>query len=548
MAPEYRDLMNNSETSDFTEAVDMWSFGCLIYELFAKKCPFDDADDTHALKDYVYDGVFPRQPLDDCGASSESIWLIENLLARDAHLRMTAEDALQCAWLTAAAVPATYRSPPRDPNTEESFTLSLNDSAATVRPAYTPGSQSASSGATLHHTVSAPSNLLVVPTETSISKDSSTSQDTLSRPALPDRATTLPEKPVVKITADDSTLPVARSVRSPELPVRPKSSNAIRPDISHGTRDIKLADVPDQAPHMSWLATQSTSSRSISRKPVAKAAAPTQASPKQMFPCLKTSQISGGYVDIVFNNIKFKSQRTPTCDICESRRVFNPVIKQANLYFCKDCGHRPLCARCIIGSIKSHEDPHEADHKLRLWIQEHIFPLQEFLDRFQPLDVESDGVDPSFGRHWLSSDHSFTPPSEGFHGVRWVLNAPAGEFSMSIQVRVSHRKEAIESSAIGIQKSAMVNAKAVPLGSILFGARVADPSQCEDIKASRHLPDRPVEQDIRLAKEEQTLTLKLGFNLNATAKQKIEVHIRGSYDVLYFKAGSPFKWWLEQIT
>ncbi|KAI4250716.1 MAG: hypothetical protein L6R42_008657 [Xanthoria sp. 1 TBL-2021] len=94
----------------------------------------------------------------------------------------------------------------------------------------------------------------------------------------------------------------------------------------------------------------------------------------------------------------------------------------------------------------------------------------------------------------------------------------------------------------------MANAKAVPLGSILVGARVADPSQCDDSKASRHLPDRPVEQDIKLAKEDQTLTLKLGFNLSATTKQKIEVHIRCSYDVLYFKAGSPFKWWLEQIT
>ncbi|KAI4265752.1 MAG: hypothetical protein L6R38_009198 [Xanthoria sp. 2 TBL-2021] len=536
MAPEYRDLLNNCETSDFTEAVDLWSFGCLIYELFARKCPFDDADDTHALKDYIYDGVFPRQPLDDCGASSESIWLIESLLERDAHLRMSAEDALQCAWLTAAAAPATYRSPIGDPIVQEPRAFSQNDSAATIRPANTLDSQSASSGATLHHTVSAPPELLVVPAETQFIKDSSTSLDTLSRPALPDRAITLPEKSLAKITADDSSLSVSRSVRPPELPVRPKSGSAMRPDISHGIRDIKLAGVPDQTPSIP-----------IARKPIAMAA-PTQALPKRVFPCMKTSQISGGYVDIAFKNIKFKPQRTPTCDICESRRVFNPVIKQADLYFCKECGHRPLCARCIIGSIKTHEDPHEADHKLQLWIQEHIFPFQEFLHRFKPLDVESEGVDPSFGNHWLSSDHSFTPPSEGFHGVRWVLNAPAGEFSISIQVRVSHRKEAIESSAIGIQKSMMVNAKAVPLGSILFGARVAGPSQCDDSKASRHLPDRPVEQDIKLAKEDQTLTLKLGFNLSATTKQKIEVHIRGSYDVLYFKAGSPFKWWLEQIT
>ncbi|KAL8847420.1 MAG: hypothetical protein Q9221_007530 [Calogaya cf. arnoldii] len=551
MAPEYRDLMNNCETSDFTSAVDMWSFGCLIYELFARKCPFDD--DTHALRDYIYNGVFPSQPLDDCGASSESIWLIERLLERDPHLRIIAEDAIQCAWLTAAATPATYRSPKSVEIAQESRFLSQNDSTATLRQADTLDSLPASLGATLHHTVSAPPQLIIAPDETQIGEDGPTTLDLLSRPARPDRAITLPEKSLVLVSADDSTLPVARSVQLPKLPPRPKSSNAGRPEILQGIRNINLAEPPDQALHIPSLAVQLTSSVStirsapIARKPVAKTPA-NQVLPNQVFPCLKISQIPGDHTDIAFKNIKFKPQRKPTCDNCESRRVFNPVIKQADLYFCKDCGHRPLCARCIVGSIKTRDDPHEADHKLRLWIQEYIFPLQEFLNRFQPLDVESEGVDPSFGKHWLSSDYSFTPPSEGFHGVRWVLNAPAGEFSMSIQLRVSHRKEAIESSAIGIQKSMMVNAKAVPLGSIVFGARVAEPSQCDDNKASRHLPDRPIEQDIRLAKEEQTLTLKLAFNLRATTGQKIEVHIRGSYDVLYFKAGSPFKWWLEQIT
>lgn len=96
----------------------------------------------------------------------------------------------------------------------------------------------------------------------------------------------------------------------------------------------------------------------------------------------------------------------------------------------------------------------------------------------------------------------------------------------------------------------MVNAKAVSLGSITFGARVVDgsTSHVDDVKSSRHLPDRPVEQSIKLSKEEQTLTLKLPFRFATTSDHKIEIHIRGSYDVLYFKAGSPFKWWLDQIS
>ncbi|KAL8670713.1 MAG: hypothetical protein Q9168_004762 [Polycauliona sp. 1 TL-2023] len=562
MAPEYRDLMNNSKSSDFTTAVDMWSFGCLIYELFARMCPFDE-DKSYALTDYVRDGVFPRQPLDDCGASSESIWLIESLLEREAHLRATAEDALQCAWLTAAVAPTAYKSPIGDGIAQQSRSTFEDDSTATVRPSIALGSLPDPLGETLDHILSAPPALIAVPADAGTTGHRPSSLEVFPRPALPDRAITLPESSIVKITADDSTLPDSCTFHLPELPIRPKSSNATRSDTLQGMRDVNLMDKPHGAHYSQSMAIQSMGtesslrSMSIARKPVPPARPDrlvpsrllsSKASPTQVFPCLKISRISSDYIDVAFKNVKFKPQKSPTCDMCESRRVFNPVIKQADLYFCKDCGHRPLCARCIVGSIKTHDDPHEADHKLQLWVQEHRFPLQEFLERFKPLDVDSDGIEPAMGNSWLSSDHSFTPPSEGTHGIRWVLNAPAGEFSMSIQVRVSQRKEAIESSAIGIQKSMMVNAKAVPLGSILFGARVANPNQCDDSKASRHLPDRPVEQEIKVAKEEQTLTLKLGFNLVATSKQKIEVHIRGSYDLLYFKSGSPFRWWLEQIT
>ncbi|KAL8770555.1 MAG: hypothetical protein Q9209_003811 [Squamulea sp. 1 TL-2023] len=546
----------------------MHSLGCLIYELFARKCPFDEAD-THALMDYVCDGKFPRQPLDDCGASNESIWLIESLLEREPDLRLTAKDALQCAWLTIAAAPAA-REPPIHNSIahEENSTASLSTSTVTLSSTDMVDTVSASLRGTLPHTVSAPPKLVVLPDETEIGKDSAqVPPDALSRPTLPERAITVTENSIVRISTDDATLPTSRTIQVPNLPPRPKSIGGMWPDALQDIKDMDLAEASDQVFHNLPLTAQSTgslsSTRSITRKPLAKVAsslsssttavsAPTQTTSTQLFPCLKTSQLSSDYIDIAFKNIKFKAQRKPTCDICESRRVFNPIIKPADLYFCKDCGHRPLCARCIVGSIKTHEDPHEADHKLQLWIQAHIFPLQEFLDRFQPLDVESDGLDPSLGKSWLSSDHSFTPPAEGASGTRWILNAPAGEFNMSIQVRVARRKEAIESSTIGIQKSTMVKSKAVPLGSILFGARVVGPAPTgipsDDDKASRHLPDRPVEQEIKLAKEEQTLILKLGFNLIATTKQKIEVHIRGSYDMLYFKAGSPFKWWLDQIT
>ncbi|KAL8733230.1 MAG: hypothetical protein Q9166_002247 [cf. Caloplaca sp. 2 TL-2023] len=553
MAPEYRDLMNNCETSDFGPAVDMWSFGCLIYELFAKKCPFDE-DESQALLKYVRDGTFPRQPLDDCGASSESIWLIMKLLEREAHLRLSAQDALDSVWLHTTVPSATCESPLQDPTTQqEDRTVSLRGSTIVPSPAGTIDSMSASLGVAIHQTMSAP-ELIVVSDEPQMDDrdGASASVGTHLGPSLAERAITLPGNTLVQISADDATLLTSHTAQVPELPARPKSSNAMRPNNLHqGVRELQLADAPNQPGHTPVLDVQSKGSTlsarsvTIARKPLPKAI------PPQTFPCLKTTKLNGNYIDMAFKNIKFKPQRKPTCDICESRRVFNPVIKPSAVYYCKDCGHRPLCARCIVESIRSSGDPHEADHKLQPWIQAHTFPLQEFLDRFQPLQVDlAEGVDAVYGKSWLSSDHSFTPPAEGSHGTRWVLNAKAGEFDMAIQVRVLPRPEALESAAIGIHKSMMVNAKAVPLGSILCGAHVVSslPVHNEiDNSKSRHLPDRPIEQSFKLTKEEQTITMKLGFKLNATEKQKIEVHVRGSYDVLYFKAGSPFRWWLDYI-
>ncbi|KAL8682611.1 MAG: hypothetical protein Q9186_001384 [Xanthomendoza sp. 1 TL-2023] len=447
MAPEYRDLMNNCETSDFTAAVDIWSFGCLIYELFARKCPFDE-DNSHALVDYIYDGVFPRRPLDDCGASSESIWLIENLLKREAHLRLSAQDALHSAWLNNLSVASPWESPVQDAKAGgENDSRYLSGSTIQASPGNTLDSLSSSLGAALHHTISAPPKLVFIPPDTSISKDSGLTPGHVPfRPTLAERAITLPENlPVqvnangatfsfhtvpipelpprpkssnatIQISADDAAIPLLSISHVPDLPPRPRSSNVLGPNTLQGISDRNQLDIAISPSQVSTLGTQSMELISHP-KPTARKAVP-KAMSTQIFPCLKTSQTAGDYIDMASVNIKFKPQRA--------------------------------------------------------------------------------------------------------HGTRWVLNAPDGEFDMEIQVRVCQRKETIETSAIGMQKSMMVSAKAVPLGSIIFGARVVDSipagNPFEKSKASRHLPDRPVEREIKLAKEEQTITLKLGFKLSATTK------------------------------
>ncbi|KAL9027480.1 MAG: hypothetical protein Q9196_004003 [Gyalolechia fulgens] len=551
MAPEYRDLMSNYESSDFTTSVDMWSLGCLIYELFAKKCPFDE-DNSNPLMKYVRDGKFPRQPLDDCGASSESIWLIMNLLERDPLMRLNAYDALHCAWLNSSDLQlATHHA------THDHGSHQTPEYRAPTEPAEAPflATTSASSPkAPVKPTVPAPLPAVIISDQT---QEVVNNCDTLStsfrvRPALAEKAITSHEFSKASASTDDAALTIAETFRVPDLPPRPHSSNAMRSVMPQGAKDIQLAVRPissgsDAVSNTQVTAyTKDTRSTQMIRRPVG--TIPNA----QILPRLRSTELSGKYIDMAFENLKFKPQRKPVCDVCESRRIFNPVIKPGAVYYCMDCGNRPLCERCIRESFKNPTDPHEADHKVQAWIQAHSFPLKEFLDRFQPFPVESKGgLDPFYGKQWLSSDHSFNPPAEGAHGTRWIFNTPAGEFDISVQLRIVCVDEAIESTAIGKHKNMMVHTKAVPLGSILFGARVIGPqsgaNQSDEINSSRHLPDRPMEHSVKIAKEEQTVTLGLGFKLKATTSQKIEVHIRGSYDELYFKAGSPFKWWLDHI-
>jgi hypothetical protein len=51
-----------------------------------------------------------------------------------------------------------------------------------------------------------------------------------------------------------------------------------------------------------------------------------------------------------------------------------------------------------------------------------------------------------------------------------------------------------------------------------------------------------IEHEISLAKDK---VLKEKFSISAG--QSIVVHIRASYDIEFFKAGSPFKWCLDNI-
>jgi len=99
-APELLGLDSNSETSNYTNAVDIWSLGCVIYELLVGSKLFTSEfqlcryfSGTWPFPDEKLRGLSP--PTDDTGIS-----LLKTMLAIEPGDRPTATGALGNPWLT----------------------------------------------------------------------------------------------------------------------------------------------------------------------------------------------------------------------------------------------------------------------------------------------------------------------------------------------------------------------------------------------------------------------------------------------------------------
>jgi len=98
-APEVLGSDSNSETSVYTNSVDIWSLGCVIYELLVGTHLFTSGEQVSR---YYYRNLpFPEDklkglspPTDDAG-----ILLLKSMLSIQPEDRPTAEDALGNAWL-----------------------------------------------------------------------------------------------------------------------------------------------------------------------------------------------------------------------------------------------------------------------------------------------------------------------------------------------------------------------------------------------------------------------------------------------------------------
>lgn len=605
MAPEYRDLWNSQESSNFNSAVDMWSFGCLIYELFVHKCPFEEEGNS-SLKRYVKDKVFPRQPLDKQRASSESIWLISKLLEPDPDHRPRAEDALEYTWfdveskpaqqmddLTTSVEPLTVNSQHRHPSVDSlkstpdasprlhpatesappAFLISVaaNDdnqtgasSPQSLRPTElsergTKVPTTALNNATPipHKSIPKPSSPLPLSPrlpprlKSSSSLRADVNPEHSSPPSLSPR---LPPRPKSShsLRADVSPEITSPTPLSPRLPPRPKSSNSLRADVDKAHAKPPFVKLPHE--DLDTLADEMEVIKPDNIE-MPRGSSPMPAKSRRTImpaPSLRSTKKGEDCIDMDFKGLPLDTRPNPMCDICEARRVFNPVIKPAALYFCKDCDHRPLCARCIMETFHNPADPHEADHKLQAWIQGHVFPFATFLERFPAMTTSESGLEGDYGRFWLSSDCAFVPPIGGQLTTRFTMHAPPGEYTVSVDLRTFKCGEAMRSSTIGHYNAMMVKkAKAVKLGSILVGAQTVDrlisPAK-ENLAYNRYLPEVFKEHAVVLTEEEDRQTVTLGRSVRVEPGRLLEVHIRGSYDSVFFKAGSPFKWWLDEIS
>ena len=104
MAPEFFGYVDDEEideeSSAYTNAVDLWALGCIIYKLYTHQVPFPSRENFLPLKRYSM-GMrpFPVQLLRDNGAGIETVGFLVRLLEPRPGRRLTAQEALETAWL-----------------------------------------------------------------------------------------------------------------------------------------------------------------------------------------------------------------------------------------------------------------------------------------------------------------------------------------------------------------------------------------------------------------------------------------------------------------
>jgi serine/threonine protein kinase len=97
-APEVDGQLDiDEETSIYDNAVDMWSLGCVIYEMATQKLPFSE---RRNIRKFCNGRMpFPEQPL-AAKLSMDGVEFVKRLIVPKPRERLSAEDALAASWLS----------------------------------------------------------------------------------------------------------------------------------------------------------------------------------------------------------------------------------------------------------------------------------------------------------------------------------------------------------------------------------------------------------------------------------------------------------------
>ena len=90
----------NEDIIEYTNAVDIWSLGCVVYNLLTQQVPFGS---KRAVRLFCSGKTsFPAEPLLAKQISKEGINFLKSLIFPDFSKRLTAENASQAPWLKAS--------------------------------------------------------------------------------------------------------------------------------------------------------------------------------------------------------------------------------------------------------------------------------------------------------------------------------------------------------------------------------------------------------------------------------------------------------------
>jgi serine/threonine protein kinase len=89
-------ITTNGDTSEYTNAVDIWSLGCVTHEMLTKALPFRS---LRELFSYCNRPEFPRKAMISKSISQKGIEFVVSMLALSPEHRIAAKEALNSGWL-----------------------------------------------------------------------------------------------------------------------------------------------------------------------------------------------------------------------------------------------------------------------------------------------------------------------------------------------------------------------------------------------------------------------------------------------------------------